>query len=55
MNYNELYRKKDRLKPKRTREERRNFGRIILAGVGSFFAGGMVMGLIVLIIYLLSR
>ena len=43
MNYNELYRPKDRLRPKRSPEEKRNIGKILLAG-----AAGLLFGLVIM-------
>ena len=49
MNFNELYRKKDRIRPKRTAEERRNIAKILLVGLAAMGVGILVaaIGLLV--------
>ncbi len=49
MNYNELYRPKDRIRPKRTKEEKQNIRRILLASLLSILAGIFFMGILLAI------
>lgn len=48
MNFNNLYRPRNRIRPKRTREEKRNMGRILLAGLAAALVGVLVMALILI-------
>lgn|GEM_PF-6878948 len=44
MNYNVLYRRKDRIRRKRSAEEKRNAAKILLAGLFGVILGLTVMG-----------
>ena len=49
MNYNELYRPKERVRSRRTAEEKRNMAKILIAGLVALIFGMCVAGAFILI------